>query len=72
MSERGSWLGRHLVPFIVAIVFLLPLLWMVTASLRGPGLAPASTIEWVPPEATNVSSISAEPAPKRKRSKASS
>ena len=33
-------------------MFLLPLLWMVTASLRGPGLAPPSTIEWVPPAAT--------------------
>ena len=53
MSEpRSRWVGRHLVPIIVAVVFLLPLLWMVTASLRGPGLAPPATIEWVPPEAT--------------------
>ena len=53
MSEpRGGWLGRHLVPLIVAVIFLLPLLWMVTASLRGPGLAPPATIEWVPPGAT--------------------
>ena len=52
MSRAASWVGRHLVPLAVALLFLLPLLWMVTASLRGPGLAPASTIEWVPPEAT--------------------
>ena len=52
MSERGGWLGRHLLPLIVAVAFLLPLLWMVTASLRGPGLAPPSTIEWLPPRAT--------------------
>ena len=53
MSEsRGGWLGRHLVPIIVAVVFLLPLLWMVTASLRGPGLAPPATVEWVPQAAT--------------------
>ncbi len=54
MSERRGWLGRHLLPLIVAVVFLLPLLWMVMASLRGPGLAPPSTIEWVPPEATTA------------------
>lgn len=52
MSRSGSWLGRHLLPLLVAVLFLLPLLWMVTASLRGEGLAPPSTIEWIPPEAT--------------------
>jgi multiple sugar transport system permease protein len=57
MSERrrrGSWIGRHLLPLLVAGLFLLPLLWMITASLRGPGLAPPSTIEWLPPEATTA------------------
>ncbi len=56
MSERadprGGWLSVHLLPLLVAAVFLLPLLWMITASLRGPGLAPPSTIEWLPPGAT--------------------
>jgi len=53
MSERRSgWVGGHLVPLLVAVVFLLPLLWMITASLRGPGLAPPTTIEWLPPSAT--------------------
>ena len=52
MSRAACWVGRHLVPLAVALRFVLPLLGMVTASLRGPGLAPASTIEWVPPEAT--------------------
>ena len=53
MSERRSgWLGGHLVPLIVALVFLLPLLWMITASLRGPGLPPPASVEWLPPSAT--------------------
>jgi multiple sugar transport system permease protein len=52
MSESRGRLGGHLLPLVVAVLFLLPLLWMITASLRGPGLPPPSTIEWVPPEAT--------------------
>ena len=53
MSERRSgWVGGHLMPLLVAVLFLLPLLWMITASLRGPGLAPPTTIEWLPPSAT--------------------
>jgi multiple sugar transport system permease protein len=52
MSKRRGWVGRHLLPLLVASVFLLPLLWMITASLRGPGLAPATSIEWIPPGMT--------------------
>ena len=49
MRARASGLViPHLVPLVVAVVFLLPLLWMVTASLRQPGLAPPRTIEWLP------------------------
>lgn len=54
MSERRGLVSRHLVPLVVAAAFLLPLLWMITASLRGPGLAPPSTIEWIPPAATSA------------------
>jgi len=32
----------------VAATFLLPLVWVVAASLRQPGLPPARTIEWIP------------------------
>jgi multiple sugar transport system permease protein len=32
----------------VAVLFVLPLVWMVTASLRDPGLPPPRTIEWLP------------------------
>ncbi len=56
MPERDGSLGRrargllsgHGVPLLVAALFLLPLLWMVTASLRDPGLPPPRTIEWLP------------------------
>jgi multiple sugar transport system permease protein len=49
MRARASGLLiPHLVPLVVAVVFLLPLIWMVTASLRQPGLAPPRTIEWLP------------------------
>jgi multiple sugar transport system permease protein len=36
------------VPLAVAGVFLLPLLWMITAALREPGLPPPRSIEWLP------------------------
>ena len=44
----AGWLIGHLVPIIVAALFLLPLLWMVTAALREPGLPPPRTVEWLP------------------------
>jgi multiple sugar transport system permease protein len=51
MSERGrgrGLLSGHLLPLSVAALFLLPLLWMITASLREPGLPPPRTVEWLP------------------------
>src|SRR5262245_24250673 len=47
-TRRAGWLTDHLVPILVAGVFLLPLLWMVTASLREPGLPPPRSVEWLP------------------------
>ena len=43
----------------MAALFLLPLLWMITASLRGPGLPPPRTIEWLPmsPTAGNYQAV---------------
>lgn len=38
----------QLLPILVAAVFLLPLLWMITAALREPGLPPPRSIEWLP------------------------
>lgn len=62
MSEhrRGSGLFTgQMLPLLVAALFLLPLLWMITASLREPGLPPARTIEWLPtsPSAQNYSEV---------------
>jgi multiple sugar transport system permease protein len=49
VSARASRiLWGHAVPILVAAVFLLPLVWMVTASLRQPDQAPPRTIEWLP------------------------
>ena len=39
---------RHLPRFALATLFLLPLFWMFTASLRQPGLPPPRTVEWWP------------------------
>jgi multiple sugar transport system permease protein len=41
-------LWSHALPLAVAVLFLLPLYWMLTASLRQPGLPPPRTIEWLP------------------------
>ena len=48
-SRRTAGLvGDHGLPLLVGALFLLPLLWMLTASLRDPGLPPPRTIEWLP------------------------
>ena len=48
-----------MVPLLVAALFLLPLLWMITASLREPGLPPPTTVEWLPtsPTPTNYAEV---------------
>ena len=59
MSERGRGHGPgglltgqlltgQLLPLLLAACFLLPLLWMISASLREPGLPPPRTVEWLP------------------------
>ena len=37
-----------MLPILLAGLFLLPLLWMVTAALREPGLPPPRSVEWLP------------------------
>jgi multiple sugar transport system permease protein len=44
----GAFARDHALPILVTAVFLLPLVWIVSASLRLPGLPPARTIEWIP------------------------
>lgn len=50
-SDRPSGV-RRIVGFAarvaVVAVFLVPLLWILSASLRQPGLPPPRTIEWIP------------------------
>lgn len=38
----------YLVATLVSLLFILPLVWMFSASLRQPGLPPPRTIEWIP------------------------
>jgi multiple sugar transport system permease protein len=46
---RGAGrLAEHAASLAVAFVFLLPLVWMVTTSLRTPGLPPPRVFEWLP------------------------
>jgi multiple sugar transport system permease protein len=46
----SSWrAARHLVSLFIAALFVLPLFWVVVASLRQPGLPPPPSIEWWPP-----------------------
>jgi multiple sugar transport system permease protein len=40
--------GDHGLPLLVGALFLLPLLWMLTTSLRDPSLPPPRTVEWLP------------------------
>jgi multiple sugar transport system permease protein len=39
---------QHLLPLLLTFIFLLPLFWMLSASLRVPGLPPPRTVEWIP------------------------
>ncbi len=39
---------QHILALLATAVFILPLFWIITASLRQPGLPPSVTIEWWP------------------------
>lgn len=43
--KRGT---RNIAGGLIAVLFLLPLYWIVAASLRPAGLPPARTVEWLP------------------------
>ncbi len=51
-GQGRGFFGAHALPLLVAALFLLPLLWMITASLREPGLPPPRTVEWLPTSPT--------------------
>ena len=47
----GKWLAGlryHPLRTAVALLFVLPLIWVATFSLRKPGLPPPRSIEWIP------------------------
>lgn len=48
MPEWGKRVGRQVLGMVVTAVFLLPLYWIFTSSLRQPGLPPPKTVEWWP------------------------
>lgn len=48
----GRFIGRYLVPALFAALFAAPLWFMVSGSLRHPGLPPPRTLEILPPEPT--------------------
>jgi len=41
-------ISYHMVATLVALPFVIPLVWMVSSSLRSPGLPPPRGIEWLP------------------------
>jgi multiple sugar transport system permease protein len=57
MITRAIWRHRHTllhhtVSLVVVALFVVPLFWVVAASLRQPGLPPPRTIEWLPSPVT--------------------
>lgn len=47
-TTDASTLAHHLLTVGTALIFIIPLIWMFSASLRQPGLAPPSRLEWIP------------------------
>ncbi|MFI7025938.1 carbohydrate ABC transporter permease [Micromonospora sp. NPDC049900] len=51
---RARWLGRYLLPTLVALLFVAPLWFMVVGSLRPTGAPPPRTLEWWPTAPTTA------------------
>jgi len=49
MISKFKGLVHHGAGWALTAVFVLPLLWVLVASLRAPGLPPPNTVEWWPP-----------------------
>lgn len=50
-GNRAGTMLYYILAVLLAAVFLIPLIWMVSTSLRPVGLAPATRFEWLPPRA---------------------
>jgi multiple sugar transport system permease protein len=48
LRRLAGQLAHHVASLAVAFVFLLPLAWMLSTSLRQTGLPPPRTVEWLP------------------------
>jgi ABC-type glycerol-3-phosphate transport system permease component len=48
VGQRLMGLGHRLLVALVAALFLIPLLWAVSASLRQPGVVARRAIDWIP------------------------
>ncbi len=48
MSERRVHFLRHALAGLISALFLLPLWWVLVASLAEPGLPPPKTVQWWP------------------------
>lgn len=51
MTSRLTLGLRHVAGLALTVAFVLPLFWVVIASLRQPGLPPPTTVEWWPAQA---------------------
>lgn len=52
MKHKVNWLLHHALGLSIMVLFLLPIFWIFTASLRQRGLPPPTTFEWWPSSAT--------------------
>lgn len=48
MRQSTILVRYHLPALIMALIFVIPLAWVLAASLRQPGLPPSPSIEWLP------------------------
>jgi multiple sugar transport system permease protein len=48
MSKQFKAAVYYFVAFFISVIFILPLFWMISASLHLPGLPPSPSIEWLP------------------------
>lgn len=48
MRRAGTGIGHGLATGAISLLFVLPLLFLITGSLRTPGLPPPSGVEWIP------------------------
>ncbi len=48
LTRFGRFFLAYMLPLVITTLFLLPLFWMVSASLRMPGTPPPRAVEWLP------------------------